>query len=144
MKPKLSQLYRYAVGTSHFTARLSRRLFRRSELKGTGNNIRKWLDPSGEVHPQTWENIDMFLRTDWKFETRVCFFVGCCFALFRELLQKSPKIQKYGKMFGVDFLALPHFKGVVIQKYLGPKSYLTYMLMCFNMRCTGKGLLMFF
>mgnify|MGYP002803405869 CR=1 FL=1 len=27
------------------------------------NITEKWLDPSGEVHPQTWENIDMFFNS---------------------------------------------------------------------------------
>ena len=128
--PKLSQLYRYVRWDLAKTARLSRRLFRRSELNCTVFNIRKWLDPSGEVHPQTWENIDMFLRL-------------FCWLLFR-VVSRAPtkkflKILKYGKLFGVETSAHT-LRGALFKSILDPRVILLYiyMLMCFNMRCTGK------
>lgn len=98
-------------------------------------NIRKWLDPSGEVHPQTWENIDMFLRL-------------FCWLLFR-VVSRAPtkkflKILKYGKLFGVETSAHT-LRGALFKSILDPRVILLYiyiyMLMCFNMRCTGKNLL---
>lgn len=77
--PKLSQLYRYVRWDLAKTARLSRRLFRRSELNCT-------VSTSGSG----WILQAKYIRKLGR--TLICFFVffvGCCFALFHELLQKS-------------------------------------------------------